>query len=45
MDGLALIYPDVALEAQYMQMLQDWRSTAESMFPFVLDFDPSDFRR
>ncbi|NLV90840.1 MAG: GNAT family N-acetyltransferase [Firmicutes bacterium] len=43
MDGLALIYPDVALEAQYMQMLQDWRSTAESMFPFVLDFDPSDF--
>lgn len=43
MTTLRLIPPTEALEAEYLEMLEDWKSTGEELIPFVLEMDPTDF--
>lgn len=45
MGSLKLIEPDQSLEAEYLSMLKEWHNTGETLIPFVLKFDPSDFKK
>ncbi len=41
---MRLIEPDVKLEDQYLEMLDDWKRAGEKMVPFPLRFDPGNFQ-
>lgn len=41
--NLRLTLPTVELETEYLEMLNDWKSTGERLIPFVLKMDPADF--
>ncbi len=44
MENVRLIEPVEALEQEYNVMLNEWLQTGESLVPFVLEFDSSDFK-
>ena len=43
MDELKLIEPSLEYEDEYLDMINEWRSTGERMIPFVLRLDCSNF--
>jgi predicted acetyltransferase len=43
MSKLRLVAPTIEREAEYLDMLNDWKSTGERMIPFVLKMNPIDF--
>lgn len=45
MSSLRLIEPNESLEAEYLSMLSEWHNTGEALIPFVLKFDPSNFKK
>jgi predicted acetyltransferase len=45
MDSLQLIEPTALLEKEYNEMLREWHQTGENLVPFILKYDPSDFKK
>lgn len=40
---LVLVEPDVKYKKQFIEMLEAWKASGESLFPWMLKFDYSDF--
>lgn len=45
MDKLQLIEPTILLEKEYHEMLSEWHQTGENLVPFILKYDPTDFKK
>ena len=45
MDDVRLIEPTAFLEKEYNEMLSEWHHTGESLVPFILKYDSSDFEK
>lgn len=45
MKRIKLILPNIKLESEYLEMLDEWKQTKEEMVPFILKEDPSDFKK
>jgi predicted acetyltransferase len=40
---MKLIEPDITYKKQYLEMMDDWRSSNEQLVPFCLKYDTADF--
>lgn len=40
---MKLIVPETSYKIQYLEMMDDWRSTVEPLVPFCLKYDTTDF--
>ncbi len=40
---MKLIVPDIKYKNEYLEMMDDWRSTGEPFVPFCLKYDTTDF--
>lgn len=45
MKNLKLIPPTVKLENEYKEMLKEWHDSGEVLVPFILRYDPKDFKK
>ncbi len=45
MSNLQLIEPTMELEAEYHEMLNDWKQTGENLVPFIIAYDVSNFQQ
>src|ERR1051326_442454 len=43
--NLRLIEPNVLLEKEYMEMLDEWLQAGEKLVPFILKYDSRDFTK
>ncbi len=42
---MKLVKPTIQFKNQYLEMLEDWKSTDEKFVPFSLKFDTTDFQK
>lgn len=40
---MKLVEPDIKFKDEYLEMMDDWRSTGEPLVPFCLKYDATDF--
>lgn len=43
MENVFLIQPTIDYQQEYLEMIDEWKSTGEKLIPWVLRLDPSDF--
>ncbi|HRB01199.1 MAG TPA: GNAT family N-acetyltransferase [Ignavibacteria bacterium] len=45
MKTLKLISPSINLENEYKEMLEEWHDSGEELVPFILRYDPKNFKK